>query len=386
MRRGVVLAALFTTALLGASSGAEAATARFPRGDAAYHTYGEVSSELRAIAAAHPDIARLGTIGTSYQGRQLWRLKISDNVAVDENEPEVLITGLTHAREHLTVEQSLAIIHWLVDGYGNTPRITNIVNSSEVWVVPMLNPDGGEWDIRNGRYHAWRKNRQPTPRTHAVGTDINRNFGYRWGCCGGASPDPFDITFRGPRRFSTPEAAAERDFVNSRIVGGRQQIKLSLSFHSFGAQILFPYGYTRRRLPADMVPRDRSAMRALAAGIAARNGYRPLQESHLYITSGTFNDWDYGHAGILSFTIELAPRTRAQGGFYPSGARIGALTGHNRSALLWFLEQAPCPYDAAGITAQCASAAPQLSILALALSRAEWIWRWVPPASPPLAS
>jgi len=360
IRNRLVLASLLVTGLLTATAGAALAAPRFPPGDEAYHTYPELTSELQAIVAAHPGIAKFVPFGKSYEGRDIWMLKISDNVNNDENEPEVLITGLTHAREHLTVEQALAIIHWLVNGYGSNSRVTQIVNTTELWIVPMLNPDGGEWDIHFGKYHLWRKNRQPTPGSQAIGTDINRNFGYKWGCCGGSSNYPYDIVYRGPHPFSTPEAAAERDFVNSRVIGGTQQIKLSLSFHSFGAQILFPYGYTTQAFPADMVPNDRKAMKALATGIGNRNGYRPMQESHLYITDGTFNDWDYGHARILSFTIELPPRTTSEGGFYPHGDQIAPLTEHNRNAFLWFIEQAQCPYDAAGITHLCtaSSAAP----------------------------
>jgi carboxypeptidase T len=385
IRNRLILAALLVTGLLTATAGAAAAAPRFPPGDAAYHTYAELTTELHAIASAHPDIARLSSMGRSFQGRELWMLKISDNVGIDENEPEVLITGLTHAREHLTVEQALAVIHWLVDGYGNTQRITHIVNTTELWIVPMLNPDGGQWDIRNGKFHFWRKNRQPTPGSKAIGTDINRNYGYRWGCCHGSGSSPFDIVYRGPHQFSTPEAAAERDFVNSRVIAGAQQIKLSLSLHSFGGQILFPYGYTTKALPPDMILNDRKAMRALAVGIGARNGYHPMQESHLYITDGTFNDWDYGHARILSFTIELAPRTTSQGGFYPPGRQIGPLTSNNKGALLWFIEQAQCPYAAAGITSGCAPASPASDPASMAPG-CDSNWRWMSPSSHPIVS
>src|SRR5439155_340336 len=83
-------------------------------------------------------------------------------VGVDENEPEVLFDGLHHAREHMAVEMTLAIMHWLVDGYGTDPTITSLVNGREIWIVFNVNPDGGEYDISGGRYHFWRKNRQPT--------------------------------------------------------------------------------------------------------------------------------------------------------------------------------------------------------------------------------
>ena len=328
--------------------------AAFPSGYGAYHTYAGLTSALRAYAA-NASIVRLTSIGQSYQGRQLWMVEISGDVAAQGRaKPEVLVTGLTHAREHLGVEQALALIGWLVNGYGHDAAITQLVNTTRIWVAPMLNPDGGQFDIAGGRFHNWRKNRQPAPGSSALGTDINRNFGYRWGCCGGSSSNPLAITYRGPSPFSTPEARAERAFVLSRVVNGRQQLRLALSFHSFGAQILYPYGYTKAPLPGDMVPADRSAMVALADGTAARDGYQPMQESHLYITSGTFLDWGYGAQRILTFTMELGPRTTAAGGFYPRSGQIGPLTAANRSALLWFLGQASCPYNAAGLGEVCA--------------------------------
>jgi hypothetical protein len=353
--RGAVVGVLAFAALTSLAQPAAAGTHDFPKGDEAYHTYPELTAELHAIAAAHPDIAKLSSIGKSYQGRELWMLKISDNVAQDENEPEVLITGLTHAREHLTVEQALALINWLVNGYGSDPKITNLVNTTEIWVAPMLNPDGGQYDIRKGSYHLWRKNRQPTPGSAAIGTDINRNYGYRWGCCGGSSSNPYAITYRGPHAWSTPEARAERDFVLSRIVGGKQQIVLDIAFHSFGGQILYPYEYTTKDIPSDMTKRDHKALVALAHGVAARNGYTAMQGSSLYITDGSFGDWAYGSQRILHLTIELMPRTTSEGGFYPKGSQIGPLTKANRGALLWFIAQAQCPYDAAGLTHVCST-------------------------------
>jgi hypothetical protein len=92
----------------------------------------------------------------------MWAVKISDNVGVDENEPEVLFDGLTHSDEHMGLEMTLRIMHWLVDGYvSHDARITNIVNTREIWIVLAVNPDGAEADIAGGHYHFWRKNRQP---------------------------------------------------------------------------------------------------------------------------------------------------------------------------------------------------------------------------------
>src|SRR4051795_7517543 len=162
------------------------AAADFPAADSRYHNDAEMRAQIDATIAAHPDLISRTTIGTSYEGRELWAVKISDDVGVDEGEPEVLFTAGQHAREHLTVEMALYLIDELTGKYATDPRIKGIVDSREIWIIPDVNPDGSEYDIDGGSYHSWRKNRQPNAGTPAVGTDLNRNWGFRWGCCGGA--------------------------------------------------------------------------------------------------------------------------------------------------------------------------------------------------------
>ena len=202
-RLGAAVLGLALVLPLGAAVPAGAAAADFPAGFSGYHTYAEMVADVDTVVAAHPAIARKVAIGTSYQGRTIWAVKISDNVAVDENEPEVLFDGLTHSDEHMGLEMTLHIMHWLADGYGHDVRITNIVNSREIWIVLAVNPDGAEYDIAGGKFHFWRKNRQPTPGTTSIGTDLNRNFGYRWGIAEGrTSKNPAAITYMGPSAFS----------------------------------------------------------------------------------------------------------------------------------------------------------------------------------------
>ena len=178
--------------------------ADFPPADSRYHTYAEMVAELDKAVADHPTIVRKFSIGESYQHRQIWAAKISDNVATDENEPEVLFDGLHHAREHLTVEQSLAILRWLTDGYSTDATIKRLVDTREIYIVFMVNPDGGEYDITGSPYRGWRKNRQPNAGSTNIGTDLNRNYDYHWGCCGGSSGSTASLNYRGPKAFSAP--------------------------------------------------------------------------------------------------------------------------------------------------------------------------------------
>ena len=333
--------ALAAVVAVPAPAPARAATPEFPAGWEGFHTYAEMSADISAVANAHPDITSLFSIGKSYQGRDIWAMKISDNVAVDEPEPEVLFDGLHHAREHMSVEMTLKIMHWLVDGYGKDAEVTRLVNYREIWIVFNVNPDGGEYDIAFGKYHFWRKNRQPNAGTTAIGTDLNRNYDYRWGCCGGASTNPASNLYRGASAFSAPETRAIRDFVNSRVVNGRQQIRTSITFHTSGRLVLWAYGYTKTDIPPDMTIAEHAVLVAMGKHMAATNGYKPEQASDLYIYSGTERDWLFGRHRIFAYTFELT-----LGGEYPDDSQIGPETLRNRAAILYLINMAACPYAA----------------------------------------
>jgi hypothetical protein len=320
----------------------------FPSADSAYHDYAEMVAEIQQAKADHGAIFELFNLGTSYQGRIIWAGKISDNVATDEEEPEVLFTHHQHAREHLTVEMALYTLNMLTDEYGSNPQITSLVDEREIWMIFDLNPDGGEYDIATGTYRSWRKNRQPNSGSSAIGTDLNRNWGYRWGCCGGSSGTTSSETYRGSAPFSAPETQVVRNFVNTRVINGKQQIRVAIDFHTYQELILWPYGYTTTDIPADMTADDRNTMAAMGQAMAATNGYTPEQASDLYITDGTINDWLYAQHGILNYTFEMYPRTSTQGGFYPPDEVIPTQTSRNREAVLYLLGQAACPYDVIG--------------------------------------
>lgn len=340
-RRSHLAAVVGSVAIFLASTGVVAA-AEFPRGYEGYHSYAEVAAATKAVADARPDIARRLIIGYSNAGRHIYAMKISDNVTTDESEPEVVYDGGHHADEHMGVEMTLRIMRWLVDGYGTDPRITSIVNSREIYIVFLVNPDGAEYDIAGGRFHWWRKNRQPTPGTGYIGTDLNRNYGYRWGGGGRTSTNPAAITYRGPAAWSAPETRAMRDFFASRVVNGRQQIRAHITFHETGRLVMWPYGYTYANIPADMTSADYYAFVHMGRAMAASNGYRPQQASDLYVTSGTTRDYLYGTYRVFSYTFELSNDD------YMDDSLIASETGRNRNAVLYLAERAWCPYAVLG--------------------------------------
>jgi carboxypeptidase T len=320
----------------------------FPSRDAAYHNYAELTTEVNAIVAKYPTIAKKVSIGTSYEGRDLMAVKISDNVATDEAEPEVLYDANHHAREHLTVEMGVYLLHLFTDNYASDTRIKNIVNSREIWIVPSVNPDGSEYDIASGSYRSWRKNRQPNSGSSYIGTDLNRNYGYKWGCCGGSSGTKSSETYRGPSAFSAPETQAVRDFVNGRVVGGKQQIKAGMDFHTYSELVLWPFGYTSAGTATGMNADQNSTFATLGKKMAASNGYTPEQSSDLYVTDGDLLDWMWGTHKIFAYTFEMYPTSSSGGGFYPPASVITRETARNKEAALLLAEYADCPYKVIG--------------------------------------
>ncbi|MEV4621007.1 M14 family zinc carboxypeptidase [Asanoa sp. NPDC049573] len=324
----------------------------FPPADSAYHDYAELTAVVNQVVADHPTIARKLSIGSSYEGRDLMAVKISDNVNTDEAEPEILFNAQQHAREHLTVEMAIYVLNLFTDNYGTDSRITNLVNNREIWVVPTMNPDGSEYDIATGSYRSWRKNRQPNAGSSNVGTDLNRNWGYNFGCCGGSSGTTSSETYRGPSAFSAPETRALRDFVNSRVVGGVQQIKANIDFHTYSQLVLWPYGYTTANTATGMTADDYSTFATIGQQMAATNGYTPEQSSDLYITDGDSLDWLWATHKIWAYTFEMYPGSSGGGGFYPPDEVIPAQTSRNREAVLILSEYADCPYRAINKQAQ----------------------------------
>ena len=202
---------------------------------------------------------------------------------------------------------------------------------------------------RHGHTGQWRKNRQANAGSAAVGTDLNRNWGYRFGCCGGSSGRASSPFYRGPSRLVGAGDARLRDLVMSRVVDGRQRIRTHITFHTAGELILWPYAYTRADLPADMTALDLRTFGALGRAMAATNGYTANQSSDLYRSDGDMIDWMYGRQRIFSFTFELYPRGGSQRArHYPPDEVIGRETRRNRDAVLYLIGKAGCPYGALG--------------------------------------
>lgn len=271
-----------------------------------YHGYADVELILHQLALGYPDICEVFAIGDSIEGRQIWALKVSDEIeADDEQEPNILFVGCHHAREWISVEAPLLLACHLVENYDTDARVKAMVDRGKVYIVPILNPDGLEYSRATWTQRMWRKNRRANG-DGTLGVDLNRNYGYKWGGIG-ASGYTNAETYRGPSSFSEPETRAVRDLMRA------YKFAAAVSYHNYGQLILYPWGYTSES-PSDL-PRLNHLAQYMAKFIAAEHGekYTPRQSHDFYVTSGDMSDWVYGVFNIPVFTIELRP----QGGSNP---------------------------------------------------------------------
>jgi hypothetical protein len=283
-----------------------------------YSTFAEMTTQLNTLVATYPAIASLQSIGNSLEGRPIRMLKISDNVATDESEPEVLIMSNVHAREIMTVEIALKFATYLLSNYGTNPTVTSRVNDREIFIIPMANPDGHVY-VENNHIgipwqNWWRKNRRPNFDS-TIGVDLNRNFGYLWGFDNiGSSPTPSSSVYRGTAAFSEAETQRVRDFCNSR------QFTVGFSYHSYGELLLFPWGYAFAYTP------DHEVFVTLGDSLASTNGYlvgNPAMGA-IYRTNGDTDDWAYGETTSKPRFFLYTPEVNsyAQGGFGPAESLI----------------------------------------------------------------
>lgn len=290
--------------------------------EAKYLDYDSMTTQLQEWAKQYPQITRLSSIGKSWEGREIWALKISDNPELDEAEPAVLFAGAHHAREWTTVEVPMAMTRQLLEGFGKDARLTRLVNEREIWVVPLSNPDGYTWSQKSAKY--WRKNRRPpTGSNGAFGVDLNRNYGYHWGESG-VSNSPSGDTYPGPKGFSEPETQAIK------ALAEREKFQCSLNYHSYSELVLFPFAY------AYNVPNPALATyKELGAKMATFNHYTVQNCTELYPAAGISDDWLYGEMKTIAFTFEMGTQ------FIPPVSEIAAQCAINVPASLLMLEEGP---------------------------------------------
>jgi len=297
----------------------------------AYHSYLELEADLMALEAAYPHLARVFDLGDSLEGRNIYALKVSDNVEHDEAEAEVFFVGCHHAREWISVEVPYLLGKYLVENYDSDPEIRSLVRRSEIWIVPLLNPDGLDYSIYFYRY--WRKNRRDNG-DGTYGVDLNRNYGYNWGYDNlGSSSNSSSEVYRGPAPFSEPESQSVRDFFQQR------DIQAMITYHSYSQVILYPWGYTHYPTSRDELLEKIGAEMSERIEDVHGNYYGYGRAgSKLYLTNGDTTDWTFGIYRIPSYTIELPPIDIFSGGFFNDQEDISTIFEENLPAALYLIE------------------------------------------------
>ncbi len=308
----------------------------FPANDEAYHNYDEMIEVLKTVSQQNEDITSLYSIGKSLEGREIWTLRINTSAKGTESsdKPGAVFMGAHHAREHLSVEVPLLHAVWLLENR-EKPEIKKYIDSLDIYIMPMINPDGAEYDISGSRYKWHRKNMRKNPDGN-IGVDLNRNYAFRWGGAG-ASHSTYSDTYCGPSAFSEPESQAVKKFVES-----NDNLETLLSYHSYSELILYPWGGIYEPVENED---DRKVFIAMAKKMAGLTGYTAKQSSDLYAATGDTTDWTYATKGIFSFTVELTPSRYSGGGFYPGPSVIEKTVRTNIDAANYLLSVTANPYS-----------------------------------------
>lgn len=297
-----------------------------------FHSYEQTLAEFKALAMSYPALARYSKLGSSFEGRDIFALKISKDVAVDDtSKPDILITGLHHAREWISVESPVYVANQLLSAYSTDNSIKYLIDHLQVWIVPIVNPDGlnysqGSPNDSADAVRLWRKNRRPVSIgcASSVGVDLNRNYVYRWRLQGdtqcvdycspnrncinddvGASDDPVSELYRGAH----PESELEIKAIKSLVDDPNRRFRAQIDYHNYSQLILYPWGYTYSG--TSDAPILASLGQQMSDAIFAVDGFRyqPAQGAvGLYIMTGSSTDYAYAVNHVPApFVIEVRP-------------------------------------------------------------------------------
>jgi carboxypeptidase T len=258
-----------------------------------YYSFAEMNAAMDALVAAYPTLAQKFSIGTTVEGRTMWCIKISDNVATDEtDEPELLYMGLHHAREAIGGASMIFLMQYLCEQYSTNTNIKDLVDNREFFIIVCANPDGWEYNRStnpNGGGQ-WRKNRKNNG-NGTFGVDLNRNWGIDWANCNGAlgsvsscgSSSGSSDVYWGASAFSEPETQNLRNFVQSR------EFAVCMDQHSVGPYYSLPFG----RLTRSLTSLDNQVYTQMTSVMGKYNGmrYGNTYQTLGYEVSGGMKDW-----------------------------------------------------------------------------------------------
>jgi len=281
-----------------------------------YNTLDNINMYIDEVARIYPVIASVFEVGTSSEGRIMYGVKITG--PGKDIKPGFWIDGGIHAREWISPATVLYTLNQLVTGYNTDVEITKLVNSLEIYILPVFNVDGYTFTMATGGQRLWRKTRSKNKGSSCMGTDPNRNWDDHWGTVG-ASGDPCDETYYGSAPFSEPEVLAVARFLQE-----RPNMEAYFNIHSYSQMFLSPYGWTNEDTKDYTVQMDcmKKAVTALEAVHGTKYVYGPSAYT-IYETSGGSDDYCYTWLGIVhSYVVEL--RDEGQYGFLLPASQITA--------------------------------------------------------------
>lgn len=303
-----------------------------------YRSLDSVNLYLRNLAWTYPNLCVMDSLGLSYENRQVYGIKISDNPSISEpSEPGVFICALHHSREWATIEVVLFFADSILRAYNSNPAMQNLINNREIWVFPMINPDGYVWDYPVQR--SWRKNRQPFQ--GVIGTDLNRNYlgscdGNRFGLWGAltsgaqSSHSPSAETFMGGYGASSPEISNLINFFRT------HNINTAHSFHSYSELVLWPWGYQNSPTPDNaLYVRVGTAMANMITKVSGSGTYTPGQIPSLYPVSSGCDDWIYGWNRWVNGVPCLAYTNEVGTSFYQPISQLDQICRQNFKSIYY---------------------------------------------------
>jgi hypothetical protein len=272
-----------------------------------YHSYYDMVEKLDSIVNFYPDITKKFSIGESVNGRELWVLKISDNPEIDEAEPEVRFIGIIHGNEPIGCELLLYISDTLTSSYGNDMNLTDLVDNREIFIIPMINPDG----------------RKLGSRYNANGEDLNRDFPVPDSSIGDDNNWEYEVETNSLINWS--------DTMN---------FVLSTTFHSGARVVNYQWDYTHD------IPPFHSLIREISKGYAVKNDsmfHSPdpyyadsgvIRGSNWYIVHGSLQDWSYHYTDCIDLTVELNSEK------WPDAEKLPELWRQNKNSILYLIKKA----------------------------------------------
>ncbi|HSJ58231.1 MAG TPA: M14 family zinc carboxypeptidase [Anaerolineae bacterium] len=315
-----------------------------------YRTVEETFTTATQIVAEYPDLAAWIDMGDSWEkvtagglpGYDMMVLRLT-NANVPGPKPKLFVMAAIHAREYTTAELVTRFAEYLVENYDVDPDATWLLDHHEIHLLLQSNPDGRK---KAEAGLSWRKNTNGNycgPTSNYRGADLNRNYPFQWGCCGGSSGDPCDSLYRGPFANSEPETQAVVAYVTSEFPDQRNDDLVSpapddamgifLDIHSYSELVMWSWGFTASPAP------NSTQLQTLGRKFAYSNDYMPQQAMQLYPTDGTTDDWAYGRLGLASYCFELGTTF-----FQDCGSFESTIYPDNMSALIYAAKAARTPY------------------------------------------